>query len=87
MLRDIHALMKNTYNPDAKVSGHIKNHVRLENQSPQSWRKLARIAAEHGILCQRAKPLMQAVEIRPRLLQSKIVDREFVDSLKIARCF
>ena len=83
MPRDIHALMKNTDDPDTKVGGDIKDHVRLVNQPSQSGRKFARIAAEHGILGNRIEAFTQTSQIGPRLLKSETIDREFVDFLKI----
>lgn len=79
----VHALVEYTHNSNAVVRGNIKDDVGLILNPPQSWGKFISPAPLRWLRCQRLKPFVQAKEITPRLLQPKLKDRIFVDTLEI----
>lgn len=79
----IHTLMQHTHDPNTIVGRDVKDDVGLILNSPQSLGKFISPAPLRWLRCQRLKPFVQAKEITPRLLQPKLKDRIFVDTLEV----
>ena len=76
---DVHALMQDAHDPNALRRRQVKNDVRLILKPAQLRREFLGAEPLQGIVRKRLEVLLQTQEIAPRLLQSEIEDRVFVD--------
>lgn len=83
MPRDAHALVQHTHDQNTVVLRDVKDYVGLILNPPQSRCQFIGLPPLRRLLRQHLEPPMQTEEIDPRLFQSKMKDRVFVDALKI----
>ena len=84
---DVHALVQDTHDPNTVVLGYVEYHVGLILKPPQPRREFIGLAPMRRLYRKHLEPLMQAQEIDPRLFQSEMKDRVFVDSIEIGNGF
>ena len=84
---DVHALVQDTHDPNPVVLGYVEYHVGLILKPPQPRREFLGRAPMPRLFRMHLEPLMQAQEIDPRLFQSEMKDRVFVDAIEIGGGF
>ena len=84
---DVHALVQHTDDPNPVLLGHVQDHVGLILKPPQSRREFLGLAPMRRLFRKHLEPFVQAKEIDPRLFQSEMKDRVFVDAIEISEGF
>src|SRR5471030_1806647 len=84
---NVHALVQDAHDPNAFVLWYVKHDVRLIFVPPQTRREFACTATMQRVFRKSVESLLQTRKILPRLVQSEIENRVFMDSIEIVSGF
>jgi hypothetical protein len=84
---DVHAVVQNSHDPNSAVLGQVKYNVGLIPKLSSSRREFIGRAPLRRLFREHLDPLVQAQEVYPRLFQSEMKDRVFVNSIEIGGGF